>query len=352
MNGDLIRRLVEDDPVPAMLNGAREWRRVFGRISGSGALLVYEPESGATDAMTVTIGENGREIECRPWWSDPALPALGDLVARHRDIVPIRYRPAKRCTLRKGELFVKCVADARGDAINRDARLLHTAERRGYLSFGVARPAGWLPGIRAIAQHRVEGAPVAERLWSPDGLALARRLGSANASLALAPIRPANRFTYADQQARTGKYARRLAKRLPGCSSLLAELMARLSDIAPGPADRPIHGAPHAHQWLDGPDGIKLVDFDRFSLGDPELDAATFVAEADFEASPYAAAAGEAYRQGYESIHRLDPALMLAYRAHKHIAKALRVSTAIRLDAAQRSREVLAGALQLLERGP
>jgi aminoglycoside phosphotransferase (APT) family kinase protein len=265
--------------------------------------------------------------------------------------VPVRYRPGKRCTLRKGSLFLKCLADARGETINRDARLLWQAYGEGRLAFGVARPGGWLPAMNMVVQHRVPGESVVDRLWTADGEPLAYRLGRANASLALAGIRPAARFTYADQMKRTAKYARRLAEHMPQAWPVIARLMDRLARVAAGPADRPIHGAPHAHQWLDGPDGAQLVDFDRFGLGDPELEVATFVGEADFERSPHAAATGAAYRAGFEAVLPLDPDLLSAYRVHKHLAKALRTARAVRPDAHARAMAVLAGAGRLLERG-
>lgn len=352
MNRDLIHQIVTYDPIPHHLGDGGPWLRVYARNSPQGVEMVYEGSAGAADARAVFMSGDGNCPVVRTWQDDAALPTLGWLRKRHADAVPVRYRPGKRCTLRKGSLFLKCVADDRGCGINSDARLLWRAGRDGFLDFGVARPAGWLPSLRMIAQHRVPGAPVADRLWSMEGAALARRLGEANASLAKAPLNPPTRFTYVDQLKRTAKYSKRLAQWVPGAEAILRKIQAQLITVEPGPADRAIHGAPHAHQWLDGPDGPMLVDFDRFSLGDPELDAATFAAEADFEASPYAHTAGEAYLAGYDSVFPLNSRLVLAYRAHKHVAKALRTATAIRLDAAERALEILEGANRLMEQRP
>ncbi len=349
MNRDLIDRLLSDDPIPALLGAGGAWMRVYGRNSPDGIDLVYEGKAGAADARAVFIGRVGEPI-VRSWRNDPALPILVQVEQRHAGAIPVRYRPGKRCTLRKDELFLKCVADQRGAQIDRDARLLWQAASEGQLGFGVARPRGWLPSLQMIVQQRVPGDPVVDRLWSADGAALAGQLGAANATLANATIPVAHRFTYADQMQRTDKYARRLAKWLPETQALTSLIQLRLAAVKPGRADHPIHGAPHAHQWLDGPQGAMLVDFDRFSLGDPELDAATFVAEADFEDSPHAVAAGEAYLAGFDSIHLLDPRLVLAYRVHKHVAKALRTATAIRADAAERALEILAGANRMMEK--
>ena len=351
MNPALVQHILRDDPVRVHLaNG--DWQRVYGKLSSQGATLVYENAEGPATAVVASVSADERQVQVRPWSDDATLPALPALLARHSDAIPVRYRPGKRCTLRKGELFLKLVADERGCSINRDARLLWAGQQAGMFTFGVARPAGWLPSPRMILQHRVEGAPVIERLWSNEGPALALRLGQANASLAASPLTPPMRFTYADQMQRTAKYARRLAKYLPHTGALLDQMMMYFETIRPGPANRPIHGAPHAHQWLDGPDGLKLVDFDRFGLGDPELDVATFVAEADFEDAANATEVGQAYRNGFADSWPLNPSLAHTYRLHKHVAKALRTATAIRLDAEERTMAILANALRMKEKRP
>ena len=358
INPALVRRLVEQDPIPAWLGDEHNWQRVYARTSGGNqAVLVYEPAAGASGAVCVALGEPGQPVlggvgpaRRFHWWQDAALPALNCLAARTPRLEPVRYRPGKRCTLRSTTgraLFVKCLADQRGWAINRDARLLHRARRDGLLGFGVARPAGWLGSSRLLVQHAVPGSPVIERLRGAGGAALAARLGAANATLAAAPITPEPRFTYEEQMLRTRKYVARLAHLLPSTLVISADLLKRLATVDPGPADRPIHGAPHAHQWLDGPDGLMLVDFDRFACGDPELDVATFVAEADFE-NGASEDIGRAYRAAFEGRWPLDPALVSAYRTHKHIAKALRVATALRTDAAERALAILDHARSLV----
>ncbi len=343
MTADLVQKLIHEDPVPAMLGHERNWARVYGRTHKGGALLVYEPATGANEAMCVRF--EGDTISSHPLWQDEALPALANLRATRPRARAVRYRPGKRCTLKlegPTPVFLKCVADNRGAVINADARLLYNAGRAGYLGFLVARPAGWMPELRIIAQHVVPGAPVVPRLWHDPPLAA--RLGAANATLIAAPLQPSSRFTYADQMQRTAKYARRLEKQFPAHAKLIADLIRRLAVVTSGPANRPIHGAPHAHQWLDGPDGIGLVDFDRFSLGDPELDVATFVAEADFETDSGARTAAKAYSEAFEANWPVDQNLLNAYRLHKHVAKALRVATSIRLDAETRAIAILESA--------
>jgi hypothetical protein len=358
MTQAMVQRLVDDDPIPAWLGGGHDWRRVYGRVAGDArAVLVYEPASGARDAVSVTVGPTGSErlegigyATRADWQQDPSLPTLAWLAAGKHDLEPVRYRPGKRCTLRSTgtrRLFVKCFADQRGAAINRDARLLYQASTQGWLGFGVARPAGWIARSQLLVQHAAPGTLIVDQLSGAAGQTLAARLGAANASLINAPIMPEPQFTYADQMARTRKYARRLAKSVPGAADILDDLLARLAAVTPGKADRPIHGAPHAHQWLDGPEGLMLVDFDRFGRGDPELDAATFVAEADFETCQ-TSAVGLSYLAAFSEKWPINASLFAAYRTHKHIAKALRVATAIRTDAHARALSILNDAPALL----
>jgi aminoglycoside phosphotransferase (APT) family kinase protein len=113
----------------------------------------------------------------------------------------------------------------------------------------------------------------------------------------------------------------------------------------------PIHGAPHVNQWLLRGDGLGLVDFDRFAVGDPERDAATFMAELDFE-DRTAVAVEElngAFLSGYEgAAGQLDTTLLRAYRAHKRLAKALRTARALRPDGDERAERHLARAAECL----
>ena len=78
-----------------------------------------------------------------------------------------------------------------------------------------------------------------------------------------------------------------------------------------------------------------LVDFDRICFGDPELDAATFIAEMDFEdhqAVPVEEING-LFLEAYQSVAGpLDNDLLQAYRAHKRLAKALKAARALRVD--------------------
>ena len=245
MNRAGIELLASADPFPALLGDAASWQRSHGRVDGKGrAVLLYERAGGAADIRAVSLGAGPGEaagigaFAISRWADDPQLPALGELARRWPDALPVRYRPGKRCTVflpRGGGLFIKALADDRGAQIAADARLLWQAGRAGELAFRVARSAGWLPGMRLIVQHRLSGSGVAALLAATGGAALARQMGAANASLALSSLRPAHRYDYLWQMDRTGKYARRMAKRLPGAEPLLMRIMAAACRCLTGP---------------------------------------------------------------------------------------------------------------------
>ena len=286
---------------------------------------------------------------------DPQLPALGVILALPGAARVMRYRPHKRCTLRFAELpathladyladyagtscFAKLFADDRGRAIHQDSLALWQASRQGELAFAVAQPLHWAEAQQTLWQGAVAGMPILAQLLSPAGPALAERLGRAAASLPRSSLQPSQRSDAKKQQKRSTQYADRLRAFLPVLAPALADLLARLTAIhrANGAQRlRPIHGAPHPHQWLADGDRLGLVDFDGLAWGEPELDVATFLAEMDFEdgAQVPVAAINGAFQAGYEAVAGpLNPQLLNAYRAHKRLSKALRNAYAVRSD--------------------
>lgn len=95
-----------------------------------------------------------------------------------------------------------------------------------------------------------------------------------------------------------------------------------------------------------------LVDFDCLSLGDPELDVATFIAELDFSNPDNVPVKilNAAFIDGYQEVAgSLNSKLMLAYRIHKYIAKALKAARGVRPDAGDRAMRNLRRARRRLE---
>ena len=379
-----------DDPIRRLLQKAgarrgwwpagRRWQRSYARFDETAAprcILMYET-IGEPQQLCVVELHDARPDADEPaqialadaalgWMrierfpSDPCLPTLAEIIERAGAARIVRYRPRRRCTLRlRGEAnanapWAKVFADERGERIHRESISLHDAARAGALGFHVARPGAWDARLRLLTQGHVAGAPVIDTLHGPHGRELASRMGAACATLAVSPLRPSELHDGETQLARSTRYAAELCRRIPALADDVAHLLAQLRALhraaAPGRL-RPIHGAPHAHQWLDGPAGLGLVDFDRHCFGDPELDVATFVAETDFEdrARVDVDALNRAFVDAYEDVAGpLDPALLAAYRSHKRLAKALKASRAPRADAAAKATRNLRRALRCLK---
>ncbi|MEZ4861138.1 MAG: phosphotransferase [Caldilineaceae bacterium] len=297
---------------------------------------------------------------------DPLLPTLPTALALPGQPKVLRYRPGKRCTIRfvggsadapnDGPIparFAKVFSDDRGAAIYRESQALWAASQAGVLDFAVARPISWQEGLQTLWQGAVPGAPVVDRLLSAEGPALAERLGRAAASLTHADLQPQQRTDGRKQQKRSTKYVERLCTFFPTLTPALEWLLDRLTAVhteSDPTRLRPIHGAPHPHQWLNDGTRLGLVDFDGFALGDPELDVATFMAEMDFEdwESAPVAAINARFQAGYEAVAGpLDERLLNAYRTHKRLSKALRNAYAVRADNDMRVERAVGQALTL-----
>ena len=164
-------------------------------------------------------------------------------------------------------------------------------------------------------------------------------MGQACASLAVSSLVPRATFDADAQCRRTARYATELVQRLPSAESGVNTILDNLRIMHFGNKNNdksPIHGAPHAHQWLDSGERLGLVDFDRICYGDAELDVATFVAEMDFEDRRVVPVdkINTAFISGYENVYgSLNHKLVTAYRCHKHVAKALKAARSVRMDA-------------------
>jgi len=366
-----LTALATDGPVLDAIAGAEDgegrwlprhgWVRTYGRFSPDRdpfATLVLETPGSPQAIARVDVSEAlpaGKSLDevrvhvpvlgwlrVTPFSSDSALSALPDVLAMPGRATVVRYRPGRRCTIRfdDGECsrFAKVMADDEGERIHAGTIMLWRAAAAGELGFAVAEPDRWDRSTRTLWQGKVEGVPITARLLGAEGPELAHRIGRAAASLGRARLEPEETFDGAAQLARSFRYGQELIRRVPGLAAAVSDLIGALSDTHAargGRPLRPIHGAPHPSQWLDDGARLGLVDFDRLSLGDPELDAATFLGELDFEselAVPVERLA-EVFLAAYESVAGpLDRRLLSAYRAHKRLARALRSARALRPD--------------------
>ncbi|MEQ1907280.1 MAG: phosphotransferase [Vicinamibacterales bacterium] len=319
-------------------------------------LYDVEPD-GTSYARVVEHAELGWLAESR-FPSDRRLPTLADALARAGDGVVVRYRPGRRCTFRVDRIdatfFCKVFPDDTGRRLHEEAQQLWAASERGELGFAVAEPVAWDADTRTLWQRSVGGVSIGPLLAGADALDFARRLGHAAGTIVSARITPGARFDSDVQCERSHSYARELSARVPALTGALTGLMATLESVHRdcGARQVPIHGAPHMNQWLGIGRGFGLVDFDRLSTGDPELDVATFLGELDFEDGLTCSMddIAPAFIAGYEeSAGPLDPRLLAAYRAHKRLAKALRSARALRPDGDVRAERHLGSAVAALD---
>lgn len=356
------------------------WARIYGRIDPGKSpycTFVYETRDEPQRLCLVELFESrpaqGAERELHlpdavfgwlrvipfPW--DPRLTTLSEVMSGLEKARVLRYRPYKRCTLHVEEAgtgggrFVKVFSDDKGAAIHRGSVALWKAASRGELGFDVAEPDRWDAATRTLWQGCVRGSPVMATLCSDDGPELAERMGRACASIVRSSVRPTLTFDANVQIDRTTRYARYVCKRAPALAPQIDAFLADLAELhrtAQHRPPRPIHGAPHAHQWLDTGSRLGLIDFDRFSFGDPELDVATFVGEMDFESSTRVPveSLNQAFVTGYESVAGpLDGRLLRAYRAHKRFAKVYRTMRAVRVNGAEQAARHLRRARECLK---
>lgn len=331
------------------------WVREYGRARAGHdprAILGFGHAEGL--AVRVEVRASGA-LRVSPAADDPALPGLAPVLATLRDPRILRYRPGHRCTLRgdtdAGPRIVKVAAGGERHILG--ARLLWGV--RAQLPFAVTEPCGWDPATESAWYVVVPGTPVAADLLGPDAADLIVRLGTALAGLARAPIRPQGREGAEEQLARSGRAATRATAALPDLGGelvkLLADLERRHAQLAPRPLV-PVHGAPHQHQWLADGRRLGLIDFDRFALGDPELDLATLLAELASESDRRVTmpVLTEAAVAGYAAGGvALDGQRLALYSAHKRLVKACRTACSLRADAGARTRRHLVDVRRALQ---
>jgi hypothetical protein len=379
----LIRLAGPNDPIVPILHevgnrqgwwsAATSWARTYGRHhawQAPYAILVYETTESPQRLCVIELSkekpsDSGNNtfllhdaalgwLRLSPFPFDPHLPTLAKVwsIAAHGRVV--RYRPYWRCTLRieddTGIHFVKVFRHGDGDveALHNAGIDIWDAAMRGELDFDVAPPERWDSDMNTLWQGNLIGSPAAPELYGVSGDEMARRMGRACASIPRAQLHPANALDLPLQLKYTEDYGRVVRTRLPELAQAVDELIAKLVTLHNEileQALRPIHGSPHPTQWLITDKGLGLVDFDRFSLGDPELDVATFMAEMDFERSTHLPVdkLNQAFVDGYETCYGpLDPARLRLYRAHKRFAKVQRTACSLRPDAPARAAQHMA----------
>lgn len=375
---ELTKLASSNDPIHGILSAVgrdknwwsteASWFRAYGRHPAGllpYAIFVYESHGDPQHLCLIEIskqkpsleGENSvilqdallGWIKIRKFPSDPYLPTLQEVLNACAHARVVRYRPHWRCTLRQeddtGIHYVKVFRPGDGNVEElHDAGIdILNAASRGELDFDVAPPERYDRGLNAIWQSNVRGSPAAPELYGKRGSEIARRMGLACGSIPRANLHPSNILDLPWHLRSTESYSQIVRKRLPDLADTVDEFFQKIVALHRNISDRallPIHGSPHPSQWLMGETRLGLVDFDRFSLGDPELDVATFMAEVDFTKSTLISTAtlNQAFIDGYEARYgQLDPARLRLYRAHKRFAKVQRTACSLNPDAPSRA---------------
>jgi phosphotransferase family enzyme len=358
-----LEALASPDVLPAAANEAgerwgwpeqRDWRRMHERFEpdrepyATCVLATAEPPQ-----RIVRLEVFGCGIRATRFPEDSALSTLPRVLTGRSSVV--RYHPGRRCTIRLDEngdaRFVKVYADESGVGVHADGLELSRAADRGELDFLVAAPERFDPELRAVWQERVGGDAVKHRLDEP----LAQRIGHAAASLPRSSVRPRRRRDRQGELDRSTFRCAELVRRVPELREPARQLLNALETTLAAcnaTEPRPVHGALHAAQWLENGGGLALLDYDSLALGDPELDAATFLADLDVQNRERVAVdrLAAAFISGYEAAaDPLDPRLLATYRAQRRLEKALRVARTLRPDGDEKAARRLRRALDCLE---
>jgi hypothetical protein len=343
-------------------------RRTYGRFDPSAspwATLVYALGSTHVRVDVFDEGDDDRPADAL---ADPAgavrvsliddvgpVAGLRAFLRDHPDAVIVRYRPGRRCVLRVGDRFVKLVRPDVGVRLHDAGRRLWAARAAGLLPFRVAEPDRWDDARGALWQGAVAGAPITPGLATTRRRSIAHLVGASLAALATAPLEPS--WSGDDPRARTARAGAHVVRRVPELGGEVTELLARLSAVHAGLAPRPpvpVHGAASPDQWLDDGETLGLVDFDRFSWGDVELDAATFLGALDFDTRASVDDLEAALLDGFgPSGYRPDALRLAAYRADVRLRKVARTAMAVRPDGDERAARHLravAAAVEAAER--
>lgn len=211
---------------------------------------------------------------------DPGTALLGRIV---------RHEPEEHCTARfEGThdaqpiaFYGKAYAD---DARWRDARDTLDALWRQSLAdraaFATGRPMGCSPGLKAVWQQEVRGAPLIERLLGRQAEQTVALLASALHRFQSDGPGHGRSETPGQSIALARKWRNKLSQADVRLQAMADAVFARLAADPPSYARPvPVHGDFHADQmlWADG--RVALFDYDNLALGSETRDLADFMSQ-------------------------------------------------------------------------
>lgn len=196
----------------------------------------------------------------------------------------VRYKPYRKALLRYGaassaaDIYLKLSLPDLAPALDWQARAFVTDLRnRGVRT---AAPAAWVPSLAASTYPAVRGVPLRAMRGTTAALAHLPAVAFAVRAVAACDIADLPPYGPADEVATVRAAARMLGRLLPELTADLANLVRALERCLArlGGDLRPAHGDCYDDQFLTGPDGLTILDFDAARLAHPSLDPGNYLA--------------------------------------------------------------------------
>lgn len=259
----------------------------------------------------------------------------------------LKYTPEKRCLFvvesNAQDHFVKIypkkfLRDNRGEKIHNIGQKLWELSENRSVDFRVPKAIAWDSETHSLWQQKMEGDPAIVFLLGDAKPHLASRIGKKIAQITNLDIEPPRNFDRTEQMEDTWEFTQKLTGKFPKLLDEVSQILKAFSEahhLLPFNQMTPTHGDMHIDQWLF--DGVKLglLDFEDFSLAEPERDLAFFTVHLEAEYGKEICV-GEVEKEliaGFESLgKKIDRQIYRLYKAHKWIARAAKAK---RINAAR-----------------
>lgn len=250
---------------------------------------VHQVPRHVAPGLHVSVFPNDADLPSLPTVLDAGQ--LGSMLGagRRPSIELLRYRPAKRATVRitsvrmASPLVAKVYHDVtKADAVARESTGAPPMGRKLTLAPTVA----FVPEWAMVVQQAMTGQALSDLIGlhrgSQAAVAGARRAAMALAELHDGPLASTRERSVGKELRRFAIRAERIASVDPVTGEALGSLAWRLLELEPEISDGPVgivHGDCKPSQFLLQPDGrIALLDLDHCGISDQVGDAGTFVA--------------------------------------------------------------------------
>lgn len=332
----------------------------------------YQPEQGCTttyllsneDASWQTIGvvdvvPDG--VHHRFFTDDPALAGMATAMntealtshsaAAHKTlgqfvtVMPIRYKPGSRCTLRyqtahatgQQVCFGKLLAHEGTEIANAVDALYQTSQQKP-MAAAVVQPLAYWPELQMLVQAAVAGQELHDVAFDPR-INLATRLrwmraaGQATAALHTAQLTaPVPHHSLVDDLIALDQYQPALCRLNPQLATRFVEAIELVYAKARHQSELPAmlsHGALRTDQFMIEDGHLVLIDLDSLCLSSPARDLGNFLGYLTWKElrqrqhATFIQLGKAAFLEGYRSVQPLPPAEWIALYHTTSILKVL-----------------------------